>query len=267
VALTFPALPDVVFERAPLLVVLTQIRFPPILSLLAEPGVVGFQEAIRDDYGQMVKVDESGVLLGPSGVQTERHAPIWKFTPDGNEDWVVSLSVDFVSFETPEYTHADDFIRRFNRVLDALDRTVHPASSTRIGLRKVNDITAPAPVTHTSGWREFLNPSLLGISGEEPLAPYVVETRNHARLRDENGDELAILHGLVGDNLGQYRLDLDYYSERPLEIRASSELSELLRTFAASETEFFMWALDPAFRETFGPISRPKEGTEYDNSP
>lgn len=260
-ALTFPASADVIFERAPLLVVLTQIRFPPVLSLLAEPGVVGFQEAIREDYPRMVKIDESGLRLGPSGVQTERHAPVWKFTSDGgDDDWAVSLSVDFVSFETPKYTHAADFVGRFDRVLDALDRTVHPAPSTRIGLRKVNDIKAP--VTDASSWREFLHPSLVGVAAEEPVAPFVLNTLSHVRLRDENGDELAIYHGVVGDDLGQYRLDLDYYSERPLAIRALSELSELLRTFAASETQFFMWAMDPEFRETFGPMARPSEGND-----
>jgi len=256
VPLSFQASADYVFTDAPLLVVLTQVRFPPILSLLAEPGVAGFQEAIRDTYPTMTKVEEAGLLIGPQMMQAQRQAPVWKFTAD-DEEWVVSLSADFIAFESLAYTHAADFLRRFDRVLDALDRTVHPARSTRVGLRKVNQLVAEVEQPHE--WRELLNPALVGLIGEESLPGDVSRSFSEVRLRDEQGDELAIRHGLVDDTPAKYRIDLDYATERPYEVRANSDLTALLRSYAVSETQFFVSTLGDDLYAELGPVPRPAD--------
>lgn len=257
-ALVFPASADQVFKHAPLVTVLTQVRFPPILALLAEPGAAGFQEAIRELYPSMSKVEEAGVMLGPTTVQTQRQAPVWQFT-DSDKQWVVSLSVDFIAFETPAYTHADDFLTRFDRILDALDRTVHPAQSVRVGFRKVNQLIAPHH-HDARQWQHLLNPKLLGLMSDEGLPGEVRFLFSDLRLADENGDELAVRHGVMDGTPTKYRIDLDYFTERPFEVQAGSHLTALLRSYALSETQFFVWSLGEDLYANFGPIPRPTGG-------
>lgn len=258
--LTFPASAEVVFERPPLLVVLTQVRFPPILTLLAEPGVAGFQEAIRDAYPSLIKVEEAGLLLGPNVVQAQRQAPVWKFTTE-DEQWILSLSVDFVALESLAYANADDFLDRFDRVLDALDRTIHPAPTTRVGLRKVNDLVAD--VHDARGWRGLLNPWLLGIIDDDDLPGDLAASFSIVRLKDENGDELLIQHGVQDEPSKNYRIDLDYFTERPFEVKRGADLRALLRAYAESETQFFMWSIGDELRSRYGPMARPiNEGAQ-----
>lgn len=253
-ALAFPALADHVFENAPLVVVLTQVRFPPILALLAEPGAAGFQEAIRETYPTMTKIEDVGVLLGPTTVQAQRQAPVWQFT-NSDKQWVVTLSVDFIAFETPAYTHADDFLTRFDRILDALDRTVHPARSLRVGLRKVNQLVAAHQDARE--WQHRLNPKLVGLLSDQELPGEVRFLFSDLRLGDENGDELAVRHGVIEGTPTKYRMDLDYSTERPFEIKAGSDLTALLRSYALSETQFFVWSLGEELHANLGPLPRP----------
>ncbi|MEJ7764022.1 MAG: TIGR04255 family protein [Acidimicrobiales bacterium] len=256
-ALAFPAPADQVFRDAPLVVVLSQVKFPAVLSLLAEPGAAGFQEAIRDTYPAMAKVEGAGLVVGPTTMEARREAPVWKFT-SSDEQWVVSLSVDFVALEALKYTHAGDFLGRLDRVLDAVDRTIHPAPSTRVGLRKVNQITAE--VDNPRAWSRYLKPALVGLLGDGALPGGVRGALSVLRLRDENGDDLIVQHGLMDDDDAQkYRIDLDYSTERPFEIRANDGLTALLRSYAASETQFFMWSLGEDLYRRYGPIPRPME--------
>lgn len=253
--LRFPTVSNVVFRRAPLVVVLCQVRFPPIYALLANAAVAGFQEAIRSIYPVSRQEEGAELKLTPGSVEAVRRAPIWRFS-DSDGLWTVSLATDFVGLETPSYTHFGDFAERFEFVVDALHRTVHPADSVRVGLRKVNDLTHP-DVTEPRHWRKLLNPALLGLLSDDAIPGSVGFAMSDLRLVDDRGDELAIRHGVVPDNQRAYRLDLDYSTARGLPIRAASGLSELLHEFAESETGFFMWTLTPEMHSFLEPQPRP----------
>jgi uncharacterized protein (TIGR04255 family) len=140
--LTFPDHPDVVFERAPLLVVLCQVKYPPILSLLTAAGVAGFQEAIRDLYPVLQPEAGAQIELGPGGLAVSEKSPVWRMSSQ-DESWRVSVATDMAALEAFSYTSIDDFADRLAYVLEALRRTVRPEPSTRLGLRKVNDIEHP----------------------------------------------------------------------------------------------------------------------------
>lgn len=252
VALAFPAPADMVLRHPPLLVVLTQVKFPRLLTLLSEPGVVGFQEAIRDTFPIMERVDGAGIMIGPAGVQAEQHAPIFKFTDDSKQ-WTVTLSMDSVALETAAYTHAADFIDRFDRVVDALDRTVHPSASTRVGFRKVNELVGPT-AGDVRAWRNLLNPALVGALADA-LPGHIEQAFSILLLKDEEGGHLSVQHGVL-DDPDKYRLDLDYWTDQPYVISGRGELRNLLKSYAESETQFFVWSLNDTLYKQYEPVPR-----------
>ena len=133
-ALTFSKHEDVVFSRAPLLSVLCQIRFKPVLSLLSDVGVSGFQEALRFRYPILEREQNTNVAVSPqqSGPQVgiQQHAPVWRLTGGETNKYRVSIGTDFVSLDTSQYQDFGEF-ERLMFVLNALDRTIHPGEATR----------------------------------------------------------------------------------------------------------------------------------------
>lgn len=283
-ALEFPKSPNIVFERPPLRVVLCQIQFPPIYSLLGNAGVTGFQEAIRSDYPSSSRIDASDIHVAANSLASSNRAPTWRFT-DKDENWTVSIGVNFVSLDTKgPYSHFGDFLTRLKDVLEALHRTVYPDAATRIGLRKINELTNPQ-VAQPRDWHGLLNPAILGPLSL-PLLPGEVQ-RDYAELvlRDEAADALSLRYGVVDrqslstllggpalsgeglklkariseDDIGgsdRFILDFDYSSNQPLEVAPGELLTQLLTDLSNSISSFFLWCLEDPYYEYLGPHER-----------
>lgn len=245
-ALDFGDHPDVVYEHAPLLSVLCQVKFPPILSLMTMPGVAGFQSALTGEYPKLV--------TPPTGPDAP---PVWRFQ-DEDERWTVGLAPDFVSIETPSYTHSGEFLDRFERVLVNLYRTLRPLPSVRIGLRKVNALPAEP------GTKDTL--ALKGMARDELLGPLLVEkfpapiSVAFSFLQfDDDDNRLMVRYGMEATTEPEqlrFILDLDYFTERPYTLETPGPIIDLLRYYSDGITNFFHWAIPEGYRAKLGPKNR-----------
>lgn len=250
---------DVVFEHAPLVTVLCQVRFPPVLSLMTAAGVAGFQTALREEYPTLLPPQRSAsVELGPQSVGVEASAPVWKLSDAGGQ-WTVGLAVDFVSLESPNYTNITDFLTRFARVLKVLRRTVRPADSLRVGLRKVNFLEAPESQQTTSFLR-MVRPELLGPLAVEQFPAPVSGFFSQLQFADQD-NLLVVRYGLqVQQERPGFVLDMDYFTERPNEVSDAPGLMQLLRHFSDGMTSFFHWGIDERYKQELAP--RPRSEAE-----
>jgi uncharacterized protein (TIGR04255 family) len=252
--LRFPEHEDVVFRKAPLTSVLCQIRFPPILALLDAAGVAGFQEALRHRYPELESEEQMTVALAPTSAELQRPAPIWKLR-NPNEQWTVSLAVDFVALDTASYRHFGEFIDRLMEVVAALERTLNPLPSKRIGLRKVNSI-GHSQVQAPADWKDLLRSELLGLVGVSELPGFVRSDYAQLHLDDGDNGSLLVRHGVDPDDQNKYRLDLDYWTERAMPIAPDDGLSSMLNSYSASITGFFHWCLTKRLFDALGPEPR-----------
>jgi uncharacterized protein (TIGR04255 family) len=204
--------PRVIFERSPLKIVVTQVRYPPIFALEQPAGVASIQEAIRDEYPvaegrrQTVSLDPEGI--GSPGAQL---GP-WRFvSEDGN--WVFAVAPDFIGLETRAYRRFEEFEQRAARVLDLVTSALRVSRCLRLGLRYVNEIEHPKAV-RVSDWKRFLREELLGIAGGDLLADRVTQALQQIQV-DLDGGKLTIRHGYLRRSNGQsqYLLDLDAYDD------------------------------------------------------
>ncbi len=257
VALNFGTHEDVVYDRAPLVTVLCQLKFTPVLSLFTRAGVTGFQAGLRDEYPRFLAPRrDANIAMTPEGIEVGASAPVWRMA-DQSEEWTVGLSVDFVSLETSQYKDSHDFLGRLQHVLHVLHGTVRPSDSTRVGLRKISAI--PLPDT-------LQTQSLQGIVREEMLGPLCVAAfptpianfEGHLQFIEDDTNVLMINYGLKkireDPNLS-YVLDCDYFTERPFKIDGG-DVMEVLEHFSSGMTSFFHWALEPEYLSTLGPRTR-----------
>lgn len=243
---------DVIFGRAPLVGVLCQFRFEPILSLLGEVGVAGFQEGLRHIYPHFRPEQIAQLQVNPGQVGLAQSAPIWRLSDD-EDRWNVSLATDFVALETPRYRNFEEFLDRLFQVLDVLDRTVHPAAMTRMGLRKVNQISHPS-VTQPRDWVDLLSSDLLSLLGAATPGEIALSLSD-VRFRD--GDtELAIRHGVAPNEPTKYLLDLDHSTLTSHRLKPEESMRQLLLGFSEAMTGFFHWVLKKKMYDWLEPVPR-----------
>ena len=130
--------------HSPLIRVIFQARFPPILSIRKEDTVSEFQEAIRDAYPYLRKDTSANVTIGNDSNISEEI--IWRFVNSDKSEamWCVSLGVNFVALETIAYQSRDDFLARLRKVLISVENCFKPATAERIGLRYVDQLKGDA---------------------------------------------------------------------------------------------------------------------------
>lgn len=234
---------DVVFDKAPLELVLCQVRFSPVLALMDEAGVAGFQEAVRRHYPNFRGDREVEFSVNPGQASVRQKAPIWRMA-DEEQKWVVSVAVDFVALETPDYSDFREFRERLKFVLAAAERTIHPGRSSRVGLRKINVFSDP-DVTAAPGWRGLLRPEILGLAGVEDLAGSLQRSYAEVELADDSHGKLTIRFGIDPEDKSRsrFRLDLDYWTETGFKVSPESTLLERVEGYSDAITNFFHWAI------------------------
>ncbi|BBH17540.1 hypothetical protein Back2_18270 [Nocardioides baekrokdamisoli] len=255
-ALDFGEHPDRVFKDAPLRSVLAQIRFDPIPSLLTEAGTTGFHSVIRSRYPEgPKKIEELALEMAPRHMSVRQTAPVWSFSTAA-ADYKASLSHDFIALETPSYTNFGDFLGQLGFLLAAIDRTLMPSTSRRIGLRKINAVPLPdpsSPASLTARIRE----DLLGPIARDDW-PALVKGASGQLIFEEDLKQLAVRYAIEGsvEDKAFFILDMDYHTEVPYAVKDSADIRDLVRHLSNGITSFFEWALKEPYKETLRPTPR-----------
>ena len=160
------------YTKTPLDLVVCQLNFPTILSVSASPPS-SFQDRIRDDYPlyQPQQISSFGVTFDLSMQQVVPPQPQQNsilhqfFTLD--KDYILSLSNNDIKLETSKYSHWEDFISRFEKILSIFEEIYRPAVYTRIGLRYINIIKKDK---FNYEWKDMVFPSFLGVLGDDDIS-------------------------------------------------------------------------------------------------
>jgi uncharacterized protein (TIGR04255 family) len=138
--LVAPAPPEVPLPNAPLVRVISQVRFPIILSIEKKEFIAAFQEAIRDEYPVLRGEHTGAVIIGPQTTEPTERQMTWRFS-DIDGKWRASLAPSFVALETTGYTSRSDFVERLRFVLQSLSTHVGPKIVDRLGIRYIDRVT------------------------------------------------------------------------------------------------------------------------------
>jgi uncharacterized protein (TIGR04255 family) len=197
-------LPDasrVPLRNAPLVLALCQVRFSSMISVSDPTSLTAFQRAIKSKYPVAVPAQEIELLVGigspDSGLRGEqRRSSQWQFT-DQEDNWKIVLAQDFLTLETRNYEHFDDFLSRLHEALDALVEHIQPTIVTRIGLRYVNEIRLDE--LQDMDWFDILRKDLLGAIAVPELVQNTIQVAavQQLVLRYPHDLGINIHHGLI----------------------------------------------------------------------
>lgn len=255
---------EVPLPYAPLVRVIAQVRFPPILSINTAEKVANFQESLRSDYPHLEKDHIRSIEFGPASEPNISDAIIWRFADRSDSlRWRVSLGLDFVALETSNYDSRTDFHRRFLEVLSDVETCFNPAETQRIGLRYIDRINGNG----VSKVSDLIQPGVLGIlhpdeGPQDLLRRATVNSMTQAQFEAEEGT----IQGRWGkmpanttfdpDALqpiseASWVLDLDMYSTNSLPFK-SKDLVETTMAFSARIYSVFRLMVTDEFIRFYG---------------
>ena len=256
--LVAPPPKEVPLRDAPLVRVIAQVRFSPILSVQQPEFIAPFQEAIRAAYPALRREHAQSLLVGPQGVASGQRQVAWRFA-DVDGAWRVSLAPEFVALETTTYSSRGDFIGRMQAVLEAVAKHLEPAVLQRVGLRYIDRVTGEA----LEDIANLVRPEMLGIVNT-PLFQHARHEFSETLLDvPDIGGQLRARWGhlpagsTVDPNAIEpidepsWILDIDMFSahEGPF---ASDLLIEGLGRFAERLYTMFRWTVTEEFLRRYG---------------
>lgn len=256
--LTSAAPREVPLPRAPLVRVIAQVRFPPVLSIEKRDFVAPYQEAIRSQYPVLRAEQTQGVVVGPQGAAPMPPEVIWRFS-DVPADWRVSLAPDFAAIETTAYESRQDFFKRFAVIIQALADHVGPRTIDRIGVRYIDRVTGEA----LNDIGRLVRPEVLGI-----LMTAAAERARHALTESvfmlpEGSAQMLARWGLMpaGATIDpaalepsdepSWILDLDMFRAEP-RVFDPEEIVTDAQSYAERIYTFFRWAVTDDFLRFYG---------------
>ena len=252
--------PEVPLPQAPLVRVIAQARFPPILAIRDPDKVTVFQEALRETYPILSQEQVHSIELSGDQTPNVRQGLIWRLA-DREKDacWRVSLGVDFVALETSLYDSRDDFLDRLRAVVSAVEQAFKPALASRLGLRYIDRLTDEA----VDRVADLIHSDVLGIirppgNPHPVLGESVIHLMTEAQFLAKDGARVQGRWGLLPPNTtydpnalepdtkASWVLDLDMFTTE-----SQPFVSEELLTTATSFAKCLYWLFRQMVTEEF----------------
>ena len=241
-----PSVEHKVYARNPLIAVIVDLRFQPILRI--QRGVDDFQDAVRPRFAGYQPSKAQTVQMQPFGPIRVEDETIHRFLGD---NYAISLTNQALTLEMHAHVSRDSSFDLFEFGLRALEQLFKPIMPVRLGLRYINHIDA-ARISDELGravdWRELVSAAFI----TPPSGLVHSDARFTAQVNaPRDPGALTIQYGLVADPQGKpaYRLDIDRYVEGAFEL---AKTEQLLPAFAADIYSVFTAASTPTLPEWMG---------------
>jgi uncharacterized protein (TIGR04255 family) len=257
--MTFPDTPRVIYEKNPLVEVICQLKFPPVLRVETELPAA-FQELIRADYPFLETADAAEAPIPPAILRLiQQSAPglvqgrIYHFLSTDSE-WKLTVSRDFIALSTTTYKRWEEFRKKLKDAVDAFVQIYSPAFFVRIGLRYRDVIPKSAEFLKGLDWPDILQPHILGELGPLELRNAIQHAARDVLVTLKNPlGQVRILHGLIrvpGDNDFSYSIDSDFFSEEKTDIEHAFEV---LDGYHIEAGRLFRWFTTSSLQQRLGP--------------
>lgn len=258
--MSFPSSRRVVYHNNPLVEVICQLRFPPILEIAAhEPAE--FQNRIRDLYplyeaesptAQLPK--DIANVISQLGVPVQAEQTVHKFLASDSSRFI-SLARDFVAVSFSDYLRWEEFSQQLELARMALEDIYHPAFYSRVGLRYRDIIDKGRLGLTEETWDVLFKSWLIGMLAAPEVQDSIASTQTTTiiQLQEVSGGMVTLRHGLARPSPDEpvvYAIDADFYTE---ERRGPRDVTGVLDQFNRLAGYFFRWAITAGLHDALKP--------------
>src|SRR6266699_4785473 len=104
------------FRKAPLRLVIGQIRFTIMPRFEQKSFIAGFQESVRSEYPRVSREPTVTYQLSPTGINPSPGETLWRFSSRDNR-WAVVIGESAITLESRAYSSISEFLNRFSHIL------------------------------------------------------------------------------------------------------------------------------------------------------
>jgi uncharacterized protein (TIGR04255 family) len=230
--------------------VICRVDFPTILVLRSDEPAA-FQEAIREPTYPRFSVRRGIQVEVVEGSPTARQAePTAYVFEDEAEQNKVTLTSDFLAYETTAYVDFNHFFGQLSPVFDAFVGTYGPSIIERVGLRYVNEIRLPNGSPFD--WEGLINADLTRALHAFPGEQSSISRSMHQMRLNKEDYHLNVAFGVYNSEFPntitqkEFVLDYDCFSR---DERSPGEVEETLRAFNAEIESLFEASIGDRLRE------------------
>ena len=257
--MNLPEFERVIYKRNPLVEVVCQLRFPPILKI-SHQEPVEFQDTIRFKY-PLFETTRAQLPSEISQVVQQLGLPVqsdvaYNFKSE-DQKWSLSLTKDFIALTTSSYERYEQFKQRLEEALGIFEAIYKPSFYTRIGLRYQDLIIRSKLGIEDQNWSELIAEHIASELHETNLSSSIQTIVKSLVLRTEIG-QINLNHGLVnvkdaqgsGDEIA-YLFDADFYTEQKIE--GNRDVWNILNQFNQSAGRLFRWSITDTLHDAMQP--------------
>jgi uncharacterized protein (TIGR04255 family) len=258
--LTAPPPPEVPLKDTPLVRVIAQLRFPPILSINSKDFVASFQEAIREEYPILQPIQAQSLILNTDNAHNASAIlqTTWCFW-DTNRNWRISLANNAVAIETTKYTSRSEFLSRLKTLLTLIHSKFHLSQVDRFGMRYIDRVSGE----NLNEISLLIRPEMAGIVSTD-LQEYMQQVLHESLfVLPLQEAQIAARWGKIPGNVTfdpysieaitepSWILDLDMSSTKEQEFSIDS-LMQKAHNFTERLYTFFRWVVNDEFLRRYG---------------
>ncbi len=261
----FPTTKRIIYKKNPLVEVICQFRFPPILSIDTEVPAK-FQEAIRKKYPLFKENAE--ILIRFPNISKDADTPIadkLEFPPStinrknyefisSDENWKINLTREFLALSTTSYHRWENFKAQLDEAFRAFIDIYTPAHFSRIGLRYKDIINRSSLGLGDTAWVELLKPYILGILNDATISPNIIATTNVSEIKlSDDQSTVRITSGLVQEAQTKelaYMIDSDFFIDQKTTIEKSIDK---LNYFNERGSRLIQWCITKKLHDAMEP--------------
>lgn len=235
-----------VFERNPLVAVIAQLRFHPILKIADR--LPEFQDRLRSRFPLFSEVASQVIDFKPPNNVQMREERSSQFRKKDDSGASITLHTQALTFEVRNHIKRDDMLADFQLAVEALVELFRPVTATRLGLRYVN-LLDRAKIGRDLGravdWNDLVSAEFLRLPSVTDLhdTAFATEITSSA-----DSGAMTVRFGHVRDPDGQFRFrfDTDRYVEGEVDLNQSTDQ---LKDFSGDIYSIFVAAMGTALRE------------------
>ena len=259
--MNLPEFERVIYNRNPLVGVVCQLRFPPILKIsYQEP--VEFQDEIRFQY-PLFETTKTQVPSEILEIVQQFGLPLQSDTAysfkSEDQRWNLSITKDFIALTTSSYERYEQFKQRLEEALELFRRIYKPSFYTRVGLRYQDLIIRSKLGIKDKNWSDLIAKHIASELHEPELSSSIQTVVKNLILKTENG-KINLNHGLVtvkepqenSDEIA-YLFDADFYTEQKIE--GNEDVWNVLNQFNQSAGRLFRWSITDTLHNALQPES------------
>ncbi len=194
-------------DPAPLELVVCQVRHEQ-LSFPGQEAWFAVHAELHDTYPIIEPhvVHDLALNVGPHGIQAAGEPQRGFRLKSADEAWTVALLPQFFALESTGYTSWTDFNSRFERLVDAVERSLSPKIEQRLGLRFVDQLHG-GDAAGIQRWSYVVDSAVAGVLNHPVLGPRVRGLESTFQIREGDFDVL-VRHGAAPE-AQSYVIDTD----------------------------------------------------------